>query len=284
LSSVPDAWLVIDGKPIIIMTMIASPLGAALVTGSSRGIGRAIALRLAARGHDVVVHYRRESAAAEEVAAEAERLGVRALVCRAEAEDPDQLALMFDQVGKEFGGLAVLVANAASTAFKPLLDVQPKHIDRTFATVVRSFILLAQHAAPLMSSGGRIVAMSGMDARFVQKGHGVLGAAKAAMDALVRYLAVELGSQGITVNSVLPGYVASDSSKLYLGDQAASFEKQIERYTPGGKAATVDDVATLVEFLCRPEAQFITGQNIVMDAGLSALGGPWAELNEQLPY
>jgi enoyl-[acyl-carrier protein] reductase III len=104
------------------------------------------------------------------------------------------------------------------------------------------------------------------------------------METLVRYLAVELGGRGITVNSVQPGYIASDSSRLYLGDHADTFEKQIERYTPGGKAGTVDDVAAMVSWLCSPEAQFVTAQNLVLDGGLNALGGPWAELNEHLPY
>jgi len=256
----------------------------ALVTGSSRGIGRAIALRLAAEGHDIVVHYRRDGEAAKEVADLVQRQGVRALTCQAELEEPDEILAMFQEIQSEFGALGVLVANAASTAFKPLLEVQAKHIDRTFATVVRSFILLSQQAAQVMPEGGRVVAISGMDTAFVQKGHGVLGAAKAAMDTLVRYLSVELGGRGITVNSVLPGYIASDSSRMYLGEVSTSFQKEIERYTPGGTACTVDDVATMVGFLCGRDAQFITGQNIVLDGGLSRLGGPWAELNEQLPY
>lgn len=257
----------------------------ALVTGSSRGIGRATTLRLA-REHrmDCVVHYRRDHEAADGVASELSGIGVRALVCKAEIESPEEITAMFDRVRDEFGRLDVLVANAASTAFRSLLEVEPKHIDRTFATVVRSFILLTQQAAPLMGHGGRVIAMSGMDSDFVQRGHGLIGAAKAAMETLVRYFAVELGGRGITVNAVQPGYIASDSSRLYLGEHAVEFEKQIAKYTPGGTPGTVEDVAAMVSWLCSPDAQFVNAQNLTFDGGLSALGGPWADLNERLPY
>lgn len=256
----------------------------ALVTGSSRGIGRAVTLRLAEQGMDCVVHYRRDVDAADEVATRLDELGVRSLICRAEIESPVEIAGMFEQIESTFGGIDVLVANAASTAFRSLLDVEQHHIDRTFATVVRSFILLSQHAARTMGEGGRIVAVSGMDSDVAQKGHGLVGAAKAAMESLVRYLAVELGGRGITVNSIQPGYIASDSSKLYLGDYAEALEEEILRYTPGGRAGTIEDVATMVAWLCSPDAQFITAQKLVFDGGLSALGGPWAELNENLTY
>lgn len=256
----------------------------ALVTGSSRGIGRAITLRLARQGMDCVVHYRRDRDAADEVASQLDELGVRSIVCRAEVESPAELEAMFDEIRSEFGRLDVLVANAASTAFRSLLDVEAKHIDRTFATVVRSFILLTQHGADLMGEGARVIAMSGMDSEFAQKGHGLIGAAKAAMETLVRYFAVELGGRGITVNAIQPGYIASDSSRMYLGPHADDFEKQITRYTPGGLPGTVEDVAALAAWICSPDSQFVTGQKLVLDGGLSSLGGPWADLNERLPY
>lgn len=256
----------------------------ALVTGSSRGIGRACVLRLADDGYDIAVHYRRDADAADEVVAALLAKGVKAVALRAEMEDPEDIAALVAGTVSALGGIDVLVANAAATAFKSLLDVEPRHIDRTFATVVRSFILLAQAAAPHLGQGGRVIAMSGMDSDFAQTGHGLLGAAKAAMEAIVRYLAVELGGRGVTVNSVQPGFIASDSSRLYLGDAYDEIEARIRRYTPGGEPGTVDDVAELVAWLCSPAARFVTAQKLTFDGGLSALGGPWADLNAALPY
>ena len=178
----------------------------ALVTGSSRGIGRATALRFAERGYDVVVHYRREAEAAEAVAKEARAAGAEALVVTGDLVDADVPAGILAEIGDRFGRLDVLVANAASTAFKPLTEVTARHLDLTMWTVVQSFLLLSQGAVPLMAGrAGSIVGVSGIDSLRVVSNHGLLGAAKAAMEQLVRYLAVELGPHDIAVNSVLPG-------------------------------------------------------------------------------
>jgi NAD(P)-dependent dehydrogenase (short-subunit alcohol dehydrogenase family) len=147
----------------------------ALITGSSRGIGRATALLFAQRGHDVVVHYRREADAAEATAKEVREAGADALVVQGDLSDGDVPERILAGTAERFGRLDVLVANAAATAFKPLLDVGAKHLDLTMRTVVQSFLLLAQGAVPLMSGRpGAIVAVSGFDSIRVVANHGLL--------------------------------------------------------------------------------------------------------------
>jgi enoyl-[acyl-carrier protein] reductase III len=244
----------------------------ALVTGSSRGIGRATTLLLAERGHDVVVHFRREAEAAEATAKQARTLGAEALVVAGDLVEADVPAGIMAEVGERFGRLDVLVANAASTAFKPLSDVGARHLDLTMRTVVQSFLLLAQGAVPLMAGRpGTIVAVSGFDSLRVVPNHGLLGAAKAALEQLVRYLAVELRPDDVAVNSVLPGFVATDSARIWA-----------DKSHPGGWeafearwAATPDviippeRIAEIIAFLCTPAGRCIRGHNLVVDAGVT---------------
>lgn len=249
----------------------------ALVTGSSRGIGRAIALRLAAEHDGLVVHYRREQAAAERVADELRAAGRDVLVVRAELESEPELVDMVDAVKARWGQLDTLVANAAAGAFLPVLAHRSDQVQRTLDTIVKSFVTLTGRTVPLMPAGGRIVAISGLDARAAVPVHGVIGAAKAALEALVRHLAVELGPAGITVNAVAPGAVATDSSSLHL-DQMPVLRQALIDATPVGRFAEPDDVAAVVAFLCSPDAAFVSGTSIVVDGGLSAGGGPWASV------
>jgi enoyl-[acyl-carrier protein] reductase III len=247
-----------DGRPV------------ALVTGSSRGIGRATALLFAERGYDVVIHYRREAEAADGVAKEAQAAGVDALVVQGDLSDGDVPGRILAETAERFGRLDVLVANAASTAFKPLLDVGAKHLDLTMRTVVQSFLLLAQGAVPLMAGRpGAIVAVSGFDSIRVVANHGLLGAAKAALEQLVRYLAVELAPRDIAVNSLLPGMVSTDSARLWA-----------DTSHPGGWAAfaaerqpdtiiTPEQIAEIIAFLCTPAGRCIRGHNLIVDAGIT---------------
>jgi enoyl-[acyl-carrier protein] reductase III len=219
----------------------------ALVTGSSRGIGRATALLFAGRGHDVAVHYRREG----------------------EAEVPGRLVA---EVADRFGRLDVLVANAASTAFKPLTDVTARHLDLTMRTVVQSFLLLAQGAVPLMAGRpGAIVAVSGFDSLRVVANHGLLGAAKAALEQLVRYLAVELAPHDIAVNSVLPGFVATDSARLWADtSHPGGWEAfEAERGSTPGNIVGPEQIAEIIAFLCSPAGRCIRGHSLIADGGVT---------------
>ena len=243
----------------------------ALVTGSSRGIGRATALLFAERGYNVAVHYRREAEVAEAVVKEARATGAEAIVVHGDLVDADVPGRILGEIGDRFGRLDVLVANAASTAFKPLLDVGARHLDLTMRTVVQSFLLLAQGAVPLMADRpGAIVAVSGFDSLRVVANHGLLGAAKAALEQLVRYLAVELAPHGIAVNSVLPGFVATDSARKWADTSHpggwAAFEAE---WNSTGAIVAPEDIAEIIAFLCSPAGRCIRGQNLIADAGVT---------------
>jgi enoyl-[acyl-carrier protein] reductase III len=245
----------------------------ALITGSSRGIGAATAAVLAGRGHDIVVHYRRELTAAEACAATVRRLDRRALVVRAELADEDDVRRLVGAAVEHFGRLDVVVANAASSAFKPLAQLRRHHLQATFDTVIGSFQALMQAAEPHLGAGGRVVTVSGFDTIDVLADHGLLAAAKAALEVLTRYWAVDLAPRGVTVNAVVPGYVDTDSARLYAdtsvegGWEAA--HRQWAAQTPMGRVATPEEIANVIALLCSPDAGWITGQLIVADGGLT---------------
>lgn len=241
----------------------------ALVTGSSRGIGRAIALRLAQEGADVVVNYRRQIAAAEATAAAITGLGRQALVVQADISQASAVRQMFARIHETFGYLDIFVANAAATAFKPLMELQEHHLEKTFAITLKAFVLAAQLAANLMHGrAGKIVTVSGIDARRYIPLHGALAAAKGALEVLTTYLACELAGRGITVNGVNPGFVDTDSAHVFGEEIYRLLERNIVTYTPQKRVGMPDDIAKVVAFLCSDDAAWICGQTLMVDGGL----------------
>jgi NAD(P)-dependent dehydrogenase (short-subunit alcohol dehydrogenase family) len=226
-----------------------------------------------------VVHGRRDLAAAEEVARVVGKDGAETLVVTADLADPEQVAHLAEAVVARFGRVDTLVANAASTAFKPLVDVAGRHSRMTFATVVDSLVELVHRLGPTMGEGGRLLTIGGLDARFAQAGHGLLGGAKAALEALTRSWAVELGPRGVTANTIVPGPVLTDSLEAYLNGQEEVRTLLVD-HTPVGRLCTPGDIADVAAFLVSPAAGMISGQVITVDGGISAQGGPWGAMRE----
>jgi len=254
----------------------------AVVTGGARGIGRGIALRLARDGAHCAITYRRGAATARETVEAIEREGVKGMALPLELGDPAQVPAVFERVGETFGRVDILVANAAGTAFRPLEEQKPHNTRLTFAVSVDAFVAAVQAALPLMRGRpGRIVAISGIDSFQAMPGHGLLGGAKAAVESLVRAFACELGPDGITVNGVNPGFVPTDSSRLYverrLGRDHEAAMTELVAATPVRRLGTVGDVADCVAWIVSDGASFLTGQTIVLDGGLTIVS-PLARL------
>lgn len=242
----------------------------ALVTGASRGIGRAIALKLARAGCDVAVVYHTSQEEAETVCAEITALGRRACAMSADVGDPESLAEAFAAFRQQFDRVDIVVSNAAIGVLRPALELNLKHWRRCMETNAFALNLLAQQAAPLMREGGRIIGLSSLGASRAIPHYAFIGASKAALEAVVRSLAQELGPRGIRVNTVSAGVVDTDALKYFPNREQLLAE--YARRTPAGPSLTPDDVANAVYLLCLPEAAMITGHTLVVDGGFCISG------------
>jgi len=241
----------------------------ALVTGSGRGIGKAIALYFARHGADVVVNFFRNRNPAEETAAQIRALGRRAEVVKANVGEEQGLEALFAATEATFGGLDIFIHNAASGYNKPALAQRPKGWDWTLNINAKAFLFGAQRAARLMAprGGGYMVAISSPGSFRVLPEYVVVGASKAALEAVTRYLAVELAPQNIVVNAVSPGVVLTDALRHFSTIQDPDLLERVAQATPAGRLVTPEDVAQVVGFLCTPQASMIRGQVILVDGG-----------------
>jgi enoyl-[acyl-carrier protein] reductase III len=235
-----------------------------LVTGGSRGIGKAVALRFASLGaRRVAIGYLRGDRAAEETASELSALGVEPVLVRgsvASTRVADEVAAL--------GPLDALVHAAATGVIRPALETADKHWNWTLDANARAFLSLSRAASPTMPPGSSIVALSSLGSSRVLPNYALVGASKAALEALVRYLAVELAPQGISVNAVSAGVVETGALEHFPNRDEML---EMGARNPAGRIVSPEDVAGTVTFLCSPEAEMIRGQIIVVDGGWSLL-------------
>ncbi|HTX11584.1 MAG TPA: SDR family oxidoreductase [Solirubrobacteraceae bacterium] len=248
----------------------------ALITGASRGIGRALALRLAARGTKVIVNYKQNDELARETVAEIERLGASGLAIRADLESLEEIEAMFDQVQEHFGRLDFFVSNASASNFHHFMDLKPHHLERTFNLNVRAFVVGTQRAVRLMpEGGGRIVVLSSYGSIRSFPTYANLGSAKAAIETWARYMAVELAPRGVNVNAVNGGIIETDSSSyFYATGRVPSLDTVLPKI-PKRRMGTAAEVAECVLFLLSPGAEYVTGTTLVVDGGLTSISPPF---------
>jgi NAD(P)-dependent dehydrogenase (short-subunit alcohol dehydrogenase family) len=247
----------------------------ALVTGSSRGIGRGIALKLAERGAQVAIHYYRNQGAAQATLEKIRGLGSNGFLVQADVCRPDEVRRIFQRVRYEFGSLDIFVSNArteAPTFYEAPMEITLDKWDTAVDSQAKAFLVAVREAVPLMSNGGRIIAITfAPGGRFGSWQPWVaMGAAKSALEVLVRYFAVALARRGITVNTISPGWVEdSVLNSLPEAFQTGLREWQERGWTPMGRLGTPADIGNAVALICSEEAAWITGQLIDVDGGAS---------------
>lgn len=237
------------------------------MTGGGRGIGRAIALRFAEEGARVFVNFFVNREAAEKTARDVELRGGVAHVLQADLKEPAEIRKMFAELERLTDRLDVLVNNAASGVLRNALDLSAKQWDWVLNTNARPLLLCVQAALGLMRPGARVIALSSLGSGRVIPGYAAIGVSKAALEAVTRYLAVELAPRGIAANAIAAGAVETDVWRVIPNGEAAL--EQIRARTPSGNLVSAEAVAEVVAFLASPAAAAIHGQVLVVDGGYS---------------
>ncbi|CPU55313.1 dehydrogenase/ketoreductase [Mycobacteroides abscessus 5S-0422] len=245
----------------------------ALVTGAGRGIGKAIALRLAADGANVVINYRSDPESAQAVVDEITDGGRRAIAIRADVSDPQQVVELFTQA-RRFARLDIVCSNAGIEHFGPLEAITAEDFDRVFHTNTRGQLLIAQQAAAVLNKGGVIVLTSSVSAVIGVYQHTLYAASKAAVDAMVLQLAVELGMKGIRINAIAPGGTNTDMAAAvghkYMHPAVVdklSVSEYMASTTAVGRLAEPEEIASAVSFLVSDDASYFTGKTLHIDGG-----------------
>ncbi|MDD5039202.1 MAG: SDR family oxidoreductase, partial [Dehalococcoidales bacterium] len=239
----------------------------ALVTGGSRGMGRTTSLELAKRGADVVVNFRKNQKAADEVVQLVKAAGRKAISIQADLAYPEQVIHLFDEVSSKYGYLDIFISNAVAGYIRPAMDTTPKMWQQAMDVNALAFLIGCQQAVPLMKGRkGKIVSMSGNGAHFAgDPNYTSVGASKAALECVVRYLGVLLAPLGINVNAISPGPVDTEAL-LWFPNYKEKIEKA-NKNTPLGRIAKPEDMSKVVAMLCSDDADWIVGQTIVCDGG-----------------
>jgi enoyl-[acyl-carrier protein] reductase III len=242
----------------------------ALITGGARGIGAAICRRLARAGCGVAINYFSSSDEAEALRGELEELGVPAFTFQANVTDVQAVKEMVEAISESFGAIDILVSNAASGVLRPALEMSTKHWRWCMETNALALNHLVREARPLMRPGSRVLALSSLGAHRAIPNYAFIGASKAALEALVRSLSMELAPDGISVNTISAGVVDTDAIKHFPNREQLLEESRARSQL--GRELTAEDVADVAYLLCLPEAEAIRGQTIVVDAGFSVCG------------
>lgn len=242
----------------------------ALITGASRGIGRAVAELFSREGADIVLNYLRNDEAARETEKVLSQQGSRVLTLRANVGNPKEAQELVECAGKKFGHIDILVHNAALGAFKPVTELRVNQWDLSLDVNAKALLVLTQAVLPWMEKqGGSILALSSLGSKRYIPNYGAIGISKAALETLVRYLAVELAPKKIRVNAVSGGLVDTDATRSFPHREL--FWKEVIRRTPAGRIGKPEDLAKVVVFLATEEAAWIYGQTLVADGGLSLI-------------
>jgi enoyl-[acyl-carrier protein] reductase III len=241
----------------------------ALVTGSSRGIGRATALKLAQAGSDVIVNYVSSKSAALETAQEIRKLGRKVWVVKADVSEEQDAATLMSFVSQEIGKLDIIVCNAATGGFRNLMNSERKHFEHAMATNVLSMVFLARAGLHLMTNRPyrtKIVGISSHGADIALPMYGLIGGSKAALESVARHLTLEVGHLGVNVNIVKAGLVRTDSTER-LPNADAMFAGREHKAMMGARGLEAEDVANVVLFLASPLSDLVQGETVTVDGG-----------------
>ncbi len=242
----------------------------ALVTGGTRGIGKAVTLRLAEQGAKVVINFFKNRTNAEKTLDEVRERGGDGMLFRANVGNHQQLHRMFDTIEEKYGIMHFFISNAALGIPGEIDEVNDKIWDLAMNVNAKAFLYGSQRASKLMTEGGSIVTLSSLGAQSYFPGYSSIGVSKAALETLVRYIAVEYSKKNITCNVVTGGLIDTDALKKFPAMFKVLHDETM-RKTPMGRLGTPEDVAGVVLFLCSDDARFVTGQTIVVDGGYSAV-------------
>ncbi len=251
----------------------------ALVTGASRGIGREIALELASRGASVAVNFLNSQAQAIEVAKEIAEIHSKEksfrdadiMLLKADVSRRDDAFSMVDEIRSRWGGIDIVISNAAAGGFRDLADLKPVNFEAVVRTNASPVVWLTQAASDDLANpvrNGKVIAVTSHGSRWSVPHYGAIGASKAALESLVRHLALEYGDKGINFNCVLPGIIATEAIASMPGAEGLVAAAS-ERMMSGGRNLTGNDVAKVVAFLSGPDSDLIQGQTIIVDGGVS---------------